>query len=158
MAIRKYVDPAAIGEALDSTGWSLVEELETVVDLARNGEPNERLSAIRVLHKFRTDALKLSGAVAEVTRSERLDDGTVVRQRLRARIDDTEFSANGAFSESTGEAGGSEGGGGVDSGAGAEAQADSVAPRATGDRVVLEAGPIQPDGPGVEGVLGPHGH
>lgn len=68
--LYSYADLAEMHRTLVASGWTAQEEIETLVDIARNGEKvRERLSAIQMLHTRRMESLQLSGTIISATQT-----------------------------------------------------------------------------------------
>jgi len=77
--ILDFVDPAQYGKAFLLSEWSVAEEVEELVTIAREDPSTKmRMAAMQRLHKMGIEALVLSGHIRQMTAQRTLPGGSTM--------------------------------------------------------------------------------
>lgn len=83
-AVMAFFCPTRVGAAIRATQWDVSEEMERLVDLARNGSGKTSLDAMKRIREVVREVAELNGMItttnATQTVTETSGDGTTVTQ------------------------------------------------------------------------------
>ena len=86
--VLRFIDPTAYGEALVRGGWSVDQQMQQLIDLARQTEnPGLAFKAMDKIHKLIKESLVLSGTLQNVSAKQTDGGRTVEISSTRAAVD-----------------------------------------------------------------------
>lgn len=104
--VMSFFCPSKVGTAIKATQWDVAEEMERLVDLARNGSGKTSLDAMRRIREVVREVAELNGMItttnATQTVTETGSDGQTITQSASRLVSSLRRAPSAISEDSTG--------------------------------------------------------
>jgi hypothetical protein len=102
--IMSFFNPSKVGTAIRATGWDVSEEMERLVDLARNSSGKTSIDAMKRIREIVREVAELNGMITTATATvvEADGNGKTITQSATKLVSSIQRSPNAISQDSTG--------------------------------------------------------
>lgn len=103
--IMSFFCPTRVGAAVRATGWDVGEEMERLVDLARNGSGKTSIDAMKRIREIAREVAELNGMITTATATQTVtevnSDGKTITQSASKLISSLRRAPSAISDDST---------------------------------------------------------
>ena len=102
--IMSFFNPSKVGTAIRATGWDVSEEMERLVDLARNSSGKTSIDAMKRIREIVREVAELNGMITTATATvvEADGNGKTITQSATKLVSSIQRSPNAISQDTTG--------------------------------------------------------